>query len=107
MDSRYLKDSRVAVSILDNKFWNDCLIVVNFMTLLVRLLHIVDCDEKLLMGYVYEGIYRVHLCIKKLFNYNERLYKPYTYIIKQHWDGQLHKSIHARSSLLVESMFLI
>ena len=34
MDSRYSKDnkSRVVVSIiLDNKFWNDCLIVINVM----------------------------------------------------------------------------
>ena len=44
---------------------------------------------------VYEGIYRVHLSIKKLFNYNKRLYKPYTKIIKQHWDQQLNKNIHS------------
>ncbi|RVW13245.1 hypothetical protein CK203_105545 [Vitis vinifera] len=47
------------------------------------------------MGYVYEGMYRVRLGIKKLFNYNERLYKPYTEIIKQRWDQQLKKSIHS------------
>ena len=43
------------------------------------------------MGYVYEGIYRVCLGIKKLFNYNKRLYKPYIEIIKQRWDQQLKK----------------
>ena len=47
------------------------------------------------MGYVYEGMYRVRLGIKKLFNYNKRLYKPYTEIIKQRWDQQLKKSIHS------------
>ncbi|XP_034710479.1 uncharacterized protein LOC117933194 [Vitis riparia] len=79
--------SKVAVSIiLDNRFWNDCLIVVNLMSPLMRLLRIVDCDERPSMGYVYEGMYRVRLGIKKLFNYNERLYKPYTEIIKQRWD---------------------
>ena len=45
------------------------------------------------MGYVYEGMYRAHLGIKKLFNHNKRLYKPYTYIIKQRWDEQLHIDI--------------
>ncbi|XP_034688130.1 uncharacterized protein LOC117916285 [Vitis riparia] len=98
VDSRYSKDykSQVAVSIiLDNRFWNDCLIVVNFMSPLMRLLRIVDCDERPSMGYVYEGMYRVRLGIKKLFNYSERLYKPYTEIIKQHWDQQLKKSIHS------------
>ena len=40
VNSRYLRDkkSRVAISIiLDNRFWNDCLIVVNLMSLLMRL----------------------------------------------------------------------
>ena len=98
VDSRYSKDykSKVAVSIiLDNIFWNDCLIVVNLMSPLMRLLRIVDCDERPSMGYVYEGMYRVRLGIKKLFNYNKRLYKPYTEIIKQRWDQQLKKSIHS------------
>ncbi|KAL6319822.1 hypothetical protein AAG906_036886 [Vitis piasezkii] len=98
VDSRYSKDnkSKVAVSIiLDNRFWNDCLIVVNLMSPLMRLLRIVDCDERPSMGYVYEGMYRVCLGIKKLFNHNKRLYKPYTEIIKQRWDQQLQKSIHS------------
>ncbi|KAL6335774.1 hypothetical protein AAG906_039537 [Vitis piasezkii] len=93
VDSRYSKDnkSKVAVSIiLDNRFWNDCLIVVNFMSPLMHLLRIVDCDEMHSMGYVYEGMYRVRLGIKKLFNYNQRLYNPYTEIIKQ-----LKKNIHS------------
>ncbi|KAL6335920.1 hypothetical protein AAG906_003545 [Vitis piasezkii] len=61
----------------------------------MRLLRIVDCDERPSIGYVYEGMYRVCLGIKKLFNYNERLYKPFTDIIKQRWDQQLKKSIHS------------
>ena len=65
------------------------------MSPLMRLLRIVDCDERPSMGYVYEGMYRVRLGIKKLFNYNKRLYKPYTKIIKQRWDQQLKKSIHS------------
>ena len=59
------------------------------------LLRIVDCDERHSMGYVYESMYRVHLGIKKLFNYNKRLHKPYIEIIKQCWDQQLNKSIHS------------
>ena len=48
------------------------------MSPLMRLLHIVDCDERPLMRYVYEGMYRARMGIKKLFNNNKRLYKPYT-----------------------------
>ena len=97
-DSSYSKDNkgRVVVSIiLDHKFWNDCFIVVKLMAPLVRLLCIVDCNERPSMGYLYEGMYRVRLGIKKLFNHNKRLYKPYTNIIKQRWDEQLRKSIHS------------
>ena len=61
----------------------------------MRLLRIVDCNERSSMGYVYEGMYRARLGIKKLFDHHERLYKPYTKIIKQHWDQQLKKSIHS------------
>ena len=98
VDSRYSRDnkSRVAVSIiLDNRFWNDCLIVVNLMSSIMRLLRIVDCDERPSMRYVYEGMYRACLGIKKLFNHNKRLCKPYTKIIKQLWHQQLKKSIHS------------
>ena len=98
VDSRYSNDnkSRGVVSIiLDHKFWNDCFIIVKLMAPLVRLLRIVDGDERPSMGYVYEGMYRAHLGIKKLFNHNKRLYKPYTNIIKQRWDEQLRRSIHS------------
>ena len=56
---------------LDQKFWNDCFIVVKLMSSLMRLLRIVDCDERPSMRYVYEGMYRDCLGIKKLFNHNK------------------------------------
>ncbi|RVW45035.1 hypothetical protein CK203_067440 [Vitis vinifera] len=77
VDSRYSKDykSQVAVSIiLDNRFWNDCLIVVNLMSPLMRLLRIVDCDERPSMGYVYEGMYSIHSAaywLNPCFQYDE------------------------------------
>ena len=79
-DYRYSKDNKnkvVVFVILDNKFWNDCFIIVNLMTPFVRLLHIVDCDERPSMRYVYEGMYRAHLGVKKLFKDN----KDYTSFI--------------------------
>lgn len=52
------------------------------MALLVCLLHIIDYDERPSLRYVYESMYRIHLGIKKLFNYEQSLYKPYAQIIK-------------------------
>ena len=71
----------------------------------MRLLRIIDCDERPSMGYVYEGMYMVPLGINKLFNYNKRLYKPY----RDHKAilGSTTKEKHPFSSLLIESMFPI
>jgi len=61
----------------------------------MRLLRIVDSDEKSALGYVYEGMYRARKTIKKIFRNKKRLYQPYTRIVKDRWDNQLRKSIHA------------
>ncbi|GFS33130.1 hypothetical protein Acr_00g0026520 [Actinidia rufa] len=61
VDSKYAKEKtakEIIAIILDNKFWNDCLIIVKIVEPLVRLLRIVDGDVKPSIGYVFEGIYR-------------------------------------------------
>ena len=70
VESRYAKDKKakaVVKIILDNQFWNDCHVIVHIMSPLIRLLRIVDSDEKPAMGYVYDGMYRVIDGIKKNF----------------------------------------
>ncbi|XP_065622878.1 uncharacterized protein LOC136064720 [Quercus suber] len=49
VESRYAKDKKakaVVKIILDNQFWNDCHVIVHIMSPLIRLLRIVDSDEK-------------------------------------------------------------
>lgn len=96
--SRYAKEKKgkdaVAI-ILDNKFWNECLIIVKIVEPLMRLLRIVDGDEKPNIGYVYEGMHRARLGIKSMFKKKKSLYRPFTTIIKSRWDRQLRKNIHA------------
>jgi len=102
-DSRYSRDPKgkdVIAIVLDNKFWNDCGIVVQIVAPLVRLLRIVDADNRPSLGYVYDGMYRARKTIKNVFRNKKSLYKPYTKIIKQRWDRQLRKDIHAASYLL-------
>ena len=68
VESRYAKDKKakaVLKIILDNQFWNDCHVIVHIVSPLIRLLRIVDFDEKLAMGYVYDGMYRAIDGIKK------------------------------------------
>ena len=56
----------ISAIVLDKKFWDDCLLMVKIVTPIIRLLRIVDADEKPLLGYVYEGLQRVKKAIKEM-----------------------------------------
>ncbi|XP_023638904.1 uncharacterized protein LOC111830639 [Capsella rubella] len=81
------KAKEAKLVILDERMWNDCLIIVKIMTPIIRLLRICDADEKPSLPYVYEGMYRARLGIKKMFQEKDALYKPYTTIIDRRWAG--------------------
>ncbi|KAF7815169.1 hypothetical protein G2W53_029138 [Senna tora] len=81
--------------VLDNKFWNDCLIVVKIVAPIVHLLRIVDADEKPSMGYVYEGMHMAKKAIKEMFKGKKEIYKPYTDIIKARWHKHFKCDLHA------------
>ncbi|XP_054782641.1 uncharacterized protein LOC129289920 [Prosopis cineraria] len=72
----------VSAIILDNQFWNECLEVVKIVSPLIKLLRIVDLDEKPPLPYVYEGMQRAKKAIKAIFNNKKDQYKPYTDIIQ-------------------------
>ncbi|KAG6480722.1 hypothetical protein ZIOFF_057307 [Zingiber officinale] len=93
------KGKEVKQIVLDEKFWNNCLITVRIMGPLIRLLRVCDIDERPL-GYVYEGMYRAINGIKKLFKNKERFYKPYTDIINERWDRMLRKNLHVAAYYL-------
>ncbi|KAG6471095.1 hypothetical protein ZIOFF_072192 [Zingiber officinale] len=86
--------------VLDEKFWNNCLITMRIMGPLIRLFRVCDTDERPSLGYVYEGMYRAINGIKKLFKNKERFYKPYTDIINERWDRMLRKNLHVAAYYL-------
>ena len=103
IDSRYSKDQKakdVVAIILNEKFWNDCAIVTQIVAPLIRVLRIVDADERPSLGYVYDAMYRARKAIKNIFMNKKTLYKPYTRIIKHRWDRQLRQKVHAAAYLL-------
>ncbi|RVW24462.1 hypothetical protein CK203_082141 [Vitis vinifera] len=51
-------------SLHDHKHDLQALVTMNLTSPLMRLLRIVDCDERPSMGYVYEGMYRENFCNK-------------------------------------------
>ncbi|KAG6506550.1 hypothetical protein ZIOFF_031874 [Zingiber officinale] len=94
------KGKEVKQIVLNEKFWNNCLITMRIMGPLIRLLRVCDTDERPSLGYVYEGMYRAINGIKKLFKNKERFYKPYTNIINERWDRMLRKNLHAAAYYL-------
>ncbi|KAL3534303.1 hypothetical protein ACH5RR_002764 [Cinchona calisaya] len=86
--------------VLNDKFWNNSLILVRIMGPLIRLLRVCDADEKPSMGYVYEGMQREIESIRKLFKYKDRLCRPYIDIINFRWDKMLRKNLHSASYFL-------
>ncbi|XP_020692871.1 uncharacterized protein LOC110107070 [Dendrobium catenatum] len=99
-DSQNLYGERAAAIILDLKFWNDCLIISKIAGPLIRLLRIMDSDEKPSLDYLYDGMYRARKAIKAMFRNVKRLYKPFTSIVKRRWDTQLRQGIHAAAYFL-------
>ncbi|XP_071917038.1 uncharacterized protein [Coffea arabica] len=94
------KGKEVKQIVLDDRFWNNCLITMRIMGPIIRLLRVCDTDERPSLGYVYEGMFRAIIGIKKLFRNNERLYKPYIDIINDRWDRMLRKNLHATAYFL-------
>ena len=61
VNNRLTRESKVkeVVSIIfDNSFWDDINVLVNISSALIRLLRIVDSDQRPAIGYVYEGMHR-------------------------------------------------
>jgi len=52
---------------------NDCLAIVKLVGCLMRLLRIVDLNDKSTLGHVYEGMYRARKTIKKIFKKQEQV----------------------------------
>lgn len=89
------KAKEVKQIVLDEKFWNNYLLIVRVMTTLIRLLRLCDTDEKPSLGYIYEGIFRARMGIMNIFKNKKKLYKPYIDIIDNRWDCMLRQDLHA------------
>ncbi|GAU21482.1 hypothetical protein TSUD_242050 [Trifolium subterraneum] len=62
---------------------------------IIKLLRIVDGDERPSMGYIYDGIQRAKNAIKFMFRNKKTAYTPYTDILKARWDKHLKRDLHA------------
>ncbi|XP_042984801.1 uncharacterized protein LOC122313688 [Carya illinoinensis] len=72
---------------------------------LVRVLRLVDGDEKLAMGYLYDAMEIAKENIKARCNNQVSIFSPFTRIIDSRWDKQLHSPLHAAGCLLNPGIF--
>ncbi|XP_057970336.1 uncharacterized protein LOC131159441 [Malania oleifera] len=82
--------------ILGKEFWQKASDIIKVQEPLVKVLKLVDGDEKPTMGFIYEAIDRAKLAIQK----DCRFYKDYWKIIDNRWSFQLHQDLHAAGYFL-------
>ncbi|XP_015939747.1 uncharacterized protein LOC107465278 [Arachis duranensis] len=76
--SKSVNGKMVSSIILDSKFWEDCFTTVMLVGPLIKLLRLVDADEKPSLGIVYAGMQRAKINIKTMFRNRKSAYTPYT-----------------------------
>ncbi|XP_039145518.1 uncharacterized protein LOC120282732 [Dioscorea cayenensis subsp. rotundata] len=98
--SKSLAGKTVTSIILDAKFWEECLFMMKIAAPIIRLLSVVDADEKPLLGYVYEGMIRIQKAIMSIFRNKSTMYGPYIKIINDRWDKHFGRNLYAAAYFL-------
>ncbi|KAL7167883.1 hypothetical protein ACSBR2_038340 [Camellia fascicularis] len=80
---------KVKKIILEKEFWQKATKLCKVYEPLVRVLRLVDGDEKPTMGFIYQAIDRAKLAIKR----DCRYYTEYWKIIDTRWSFQLHQDL--------------
>ncbi|XP_027156260.1 uncharacterized protein LOC113757051 [Coffea eugenioides] len=96
--SAYAKESKgkkFVDLVLDSMFWKECATIVQLTEPLIRVLRIVDSDERLAMGYLYAAMHRAREELLRRFSRKKKIVDPFLKIIDSKWDSQLHKNLHA------------
>ncbi|CAK8538852.1 unnamed protein product [Lathyrus sativus] len=93
--SKDVKAKQFVEQVLDSSFWSTCVDIVKITEPLVRVLRIVDSEDKPAMGYLYRAMYKAREEIEKRFRRNKLKVEPYLRILDNRWDAQLRKNLHA------------
>ncbi|KAF7826965.1 SCAN domain-containing protein [Senna tora] len=81
--------------VLDNGFWKNIVTCLQAAAPLIKVLRLVDSDEKAAMGFIYEAMNCARERIKQNFNNVKKSYEPIWNIIDERWEAQLHRPLHA------------
>ncbi|PKI75765.1 hypothetical protein CRG98_003808 [Punica granatum] len=78
-----------------DSFWSECATIVQISEPLIRVLRIVDSDERPALGFLLETMYKAREEMLKRFNKRKKKIESYINILDARWDRQLHKNLHA------------
>ncbi|XP_061981452.1 uncharacterized protein LOC133701532 [Populus nigra] len=98
VSSAYAKDSKgkkFVESMLDSLFWEECAIIVRMSEPLIRVLQIVDGDDRPSMGYLYDAIHHAKEEMMRRFQKRKARVKLFIDIISNRWDGQFYRNLYA------------
>ncbi|XP_075096943.1 uncharacterized protein LOC142174720 [Nicotiana tabacum] len=90
--------------ILSPSFWNNEVHALKIGGPLVKVLRLVDGEQRPSMGYLYEAIDRAKEVIQASFS-DQRKYKRDFEIIDKRWDSKLHSPLHAAGLVLNQELF--
>ncbi|XP_042959488.1 uncharacterized protein LOC122294653 [Carya illinoinensis] len=90
----------------DREFWAQCQFIVTISEPLVRVLRLVDGDEKPAMEYLYNAMEKAKENIKARLKNKVSAFMPFIRVIDARWDKQLHSPLHAAEMMFLEGLRL-
>jgi hypothetical protein len=93
--AKYSKGKKFVESVLDSLFLEECAIIMRMSEPLVRVLRMVDGDDRPSMGYLYDDIHHAKEEMLRRFQKRKAKVKPFIDIINNRWDGQLYRNLYA------------
>jgi len=97
VSSAYAKDikgKKFVESVLDSLFWEECAITVRMSEPLVRVLRLVDGDDRPSMGYLYDVIHHEKEEMMRRFQKRKPRVKPFIDINNNRWDEKFYRSLY-------------
>uniref|UniRef100_A0A0R0HR85 DUF659 domain-containing protein n=1 Tax=Glycine max TaxID=3847 RepID=A0A0R0HR85_SOYBN len=92
-----VKTKKFMEQVLESGFWSKCVDVVKLLERLVRVLRMVDTQDKPVMHFLCRAMYKAREEMVKRLQRNKIKVEPYLKILYHRWDSQLHKNFHATS----------
>ncbi|KAG6765014.1 hypothetical protein POTOM_029028 [Populus tomentosa] len=95
----------VAEILVDQLFWSMCEHALNVAKPLLSVLHLMDCEDRPSMGYVYDAMEKAKKSIIAAFDNMESDYASYLKIIDHVWQEEFHSPLHAAANHLNPAVF--